>query len=94
MGGSQFPVQMTGNIGLAELNDLAGIQAAVAGEHKADHANQCKQIQVGAAEHLNAQNDGGKGRIGSAAEQSHQTQCCRNARVKSQQAAQDTAEDP
>ena len=81
----------SGNAGFGELDDLTGIEAAVAGQHKADHANQRKQIEIGAAEHFNAQHNGGKGRIGGTAEQAHQTQCRCNARVKSQKAAQNAA---
>ena len=45
---------------LGELNDLTGVQAAVAGQHKADHTNQGKQIQIGTAKHFDAENNGRK----------------------------------
>ena len=75
-----------------ELDDLAGVQAAVARKHEADDAHQSKQMQILTAEHFNAQHDGSEGRIGGAAEQAHQTQRAANAGVQSQQTAKHAAE--
>ena len=49
---------------LVELIDLAGIQTGVAGENEADHADKGEQVQIRAAEHLDAQHDGGDGGVG------------------------------
>ena len=79
------------NGGLGKLNDLAGIETAVSRKNKADDAYQSKQIYIAAAEHLHTQYNGGKRGIGSAAEQTDQAQCCRNPRLKAQNATQYTA---
>ena len=39
--------------GNGKLLDLAGIQTALTGEYKADHANKGKQMDVRSAEHFN-----------------------------------------
>ena len=79
-------------IRLVELDDLAGVEAAVAGEDKADDADQRKQVQVCAAKHLDAQHDGGDGRIGCAAEQTDEAQSAADSRIKAQEASQQAAE--
>lgn len=58
-----------------ELDDLAGIKAAVSGKDEADHAYQRKQMKICAPEHHDAQSDGSEGGIGGTAEKSHKPQC-------------------
>ena len=49
-------------------------------------------MQIGAAEHLDAQHDGGEGGVGGAAEQTDQAQRAADPRVEAQKAAQHAAE--
>lgn len=57
-----------------ELEYLAGVKTAFAGNDEAEHAYQREHVQIVAAEHFDAQYDGGEGGIGCAAEQADKTQ--------------------
>ena len=87
----QLSCQIVGG-SFAEKLPLAGIETALAGQNKADHAHQCKQMQIAAAEHFNTQHDRGEGGIGGAAEQTNQAQCTAKAGIQSQQTAYYAAE--
>ena len=75
-----------------KFNNLAGIQAAVAGQDEADDANQSKQINIRSAEHFNAQNDRSKRGIRRAAEQTDQPQRSGDTGLHADEASQQTAE--
>ena len=66
---------------------LAGVETIVTGQHEADYAYQGKQMHIGAAEHLDTQHNGSKGRIGGAAEQTDQTQRTADSGIQTQQTA-------
>ena len=81
-----------GQGGFVKDHDLAGIEAAVAGEDEADNADKGEGVHIDTAEHFHAEDDGGQGRIGDAAEKAHQAQSGGEPWVQSQKAAPDTAE--
>ena len=47
--------------GFGELDDLAVVKTPVSGDHEGNDTGERKQIDVGAAKHLHAENDGGNG---------------------------------
>ena len=66
---------------------LAGVETTLSGQDKADHTHQGEQMHIGAAEHLDTQHNGSKGRIGGAAEQTDQTQRTADSGIQTQQTA-------
>ena len=74
-----------------ELKNLTGIKPAFAGYDEAKHAYQCENVQIVSAEHLDAENDGGKGGVGGAAEKTHKAQCGGVAGVETYETAEETA---
>ena len=45
-------------VDLVEADDLAGVEAAVAGQHEADDADQTEQIQIGAVYGITTMDNG------------------------------------
>ena len=77
--------------GFSEQESLTGVEAALAGQDEANDAHQAKQVQVRTAEHLNAEDDGGEGRVGGTAEQADETQGTAQTRIQPQETAHNTA---
>ena len=66
---------------------LTGIETALSGQDKTDHAYQGKQMEIGTPKHFDTQYDGSKGGVGCTAEQANETQCTANAGIQTQQTA-------